>query len=255
MSLQVRIEGQGPDLVLLHGWALHSGVWDDLREPLARHYRVHCIDLPGHGLSPLDSHISNLQQFAAAIAPHIPARAAVIGWSLGGLVALQLATHMTLSALVLIGSTPKFVAGPDWNNGMAPQVFAQFVARLHSDFSGTVQDFLSLQVRGDSDAPETLRILKARLLQHPPQENALNLGLNILRDSDLRSALPQIRVPSLIMAGEHDRITPPAAARYLAECLPQARLNMVRRAGHAPFLSHREEFMSELENFLARGPA
>jgi pimeloyl-[acyl-carrier protein] methyl ester esterase len=254
MTLNVRTQGQGRDLVLLHGWALHAGVWDDIGAALERRYRVHYIDLPGHGLSDLDAGIETLQQFAAVIAPHVPQQSIVMGWSLGGLVALQLATQIRMDALILISSTPKFVAGEHWPAGMAPPVFEQFVARLHSDFAGTVQDFLSLQVRGDKHAPETLRVLKARLLQHPPQERALDLGLKLLRDSDLRAALPDIHARTLLMAGEHDRITPPAAGQYLAAQLPQAQLNVMRRAGHAPFLSHREEFVAEVERFLEGQP-
>ena len=51
MSLHVETLGRGPDLVMLHGWALHSGIWAGMREPLSRHFRLHLLDLPGHGQS------------------------------------------------------------------------------------------------------------------------------------------------------------------------------------------------------------
>jgi pimeloyl-[acyl-carrier protein] methyl ester esterase len=51
MSLHIESEGAGPDLVLLHGWAMHGGIWRDVREQLARHFRLHLVDLPGHGFS------------------------------------------------------------------------------------------------------------------------------------------------------------------------------------------------------------
>lgn len=252
MSLHVSVTGAGPDLVFLHGWALHSGVWDELSSKLTVRYRVHCIDLPGHGLSDEDADIANLPQLAQRIARVVPTGAAVVGWSLGGLVALELATQMPLRALALISTTPKFLADSDWPNGMRADVFSQFVGRLATDFSATVEDFLSLQVRGEAQAVETLRTLKSRLLQHPPSQSALQWGLKLLRDNDLRTALPQIKAPVLIVCGANDRITPPGAARYLAEHLQRAQLLEIRRAGHAPFISHRSEVLAALEAWLAR---
>lgn len=251
MTLHVNIQGAGPDLALLHGWGLHSGVWDELLPELTARYRVHCIDLPGHGLSAWNPEIHALPQLAATIAPHVPTNAHVLGWSLGGIAALQLALTQPPRSLTLICSTPKFVANEDWPNGMRAAAFETFVARLRADFHKTVEDFLVLQVRGDLNGTATLRTLKSRLLQHPPQTEALHVGLEILRNTDLRSQLPGLRAPTLIVSGQHDRITPSAAGRYLAGALPQARWTEIRRAGHAPFISHREEFLREVDAFLS----
>lgn len=251
MTLHVDIQGAGPDLVLLHGWALHSGVWDELLPELTARYRVHCIDLPGHGLSAWNPEVQDVAQLSATIAPHVPLNAHVLGWSLGGIAALQLALLRPLRSLTLVCSTPKFVANEDWPNGMRAEAFETFVARLHADFKKAVEDFLVLQVRGDLNAPATLRTLKSRLLQHPPQTEALHVGLEILRNADLRSQLPSLRTPALILSGQHDRITPSIAGRYLAAALPDARWTEIRRAGHAPFISHRQEFLREIAAFLS----
>lgn len=254
MSLHVESTGAGPDLVLLHGWAMHGGVFDALAAAFAARYRVHCIDLPGHGQSPFDARITDLDALAATLEPHIPRHAVVLGWSLGGLLALTLAARARPRALILVSSTPKFVANEDWPQGMPQDVFAQFSARLQSDFKGTVDDFLRLQVRGDMHAAATFSALQSRLLQHPPQPRALQLGLEILRDSDQRAALPTITVPTLVVAGEHDRITHPRAAAYTAQHLPRAHFHLIKRAGHAPFISHRDEFTGALDAFLAEQP-
>lgn len=249
-NLHVAVQGRGPDLVLLHGWALHSGVFDALVETLSPRYRIHAIDLPGHGRSG-SSDLHGIGAWMQAVAPHVPDNAILLGWSLGGLVATYLAARLPLRALALIGTTPKFVADAAWPHGMAPEAFAQFSQRLQQDFRGAVEDFLSLQVRGDSQAADTLAELKQRLLRHPPQEPALHAGLDILRDSDARAILDELKPPVLVIAGEHDRITHPNASRYLAARLPQARLRIIKRAGHAPFISHREELAHELRSFLA----
>lgn len=251
MNLHVTVQGRGPDLVLLHGWALHGGVFDALAETLSPRYRIHAIDLPGHGHSDLPTDLHGIGAWVQAVAPYVPANAILLGWSLGGLVATYLAARLPLQALALISTTPKFVADAEWPHAMAPAVFAQFSQRLQQDLRGAVEDFLSLQVRGDSQAADTLAELKQRLLRHPPRESALHAGLDLLRDSDARAVLDALKLPVLVIAGEHDRITHPNASRYLAARLPQARLRIIRRAGHAPFISHREELVHELHSFLA----
>lgn len=250
MSVYVNVTGSGPDLVLLHGWAMHSGVFAALLPELTKTYRVHCLDLPGHGRSEAEFNSADLTNFALAVESYVPANAIVLGWSLGGLLALKLAQRRSLRALVLVSSTPRFVANDEWPHGMQPEVFAQFFHRLQQNMQSTVQDFLRLQVRGDAHAAETFAALKASLLQHPATPLTLQRGLELLRDADERAALPSVQVPTLVIAGEYDRITHPDACVYLAKHLPNARYAPIKRAGHAPFISHREEFLAAVQNFL-----
>ena len=88
-ALHVETAGNGPPLVLLHGWAMHSGIWGPLVGRLARRFRVHAVDLPGHGHSPLAGSFT-LEGASTAVATSIPFDAGpltVFGWSLGGLIA------------------------------------------------------------------------------------------------------------------------------------------------------------------------
>ncbi len=255
MNVHVDIQGSGPDLVLLHGWAMHGGVFTELIPVLAQHYRVHVVDLPGHGQSTFSTDITSIEQVMNYVAPHVPSRAIVLGWSLGGQIALLLATHKSSRALVLVSATPKFVADESWPYGMSPTVFAQFFSRLHQNIEGTVDDFLALQVRGDVHAMNTLKALRLRLLQYPPNERALQVMLCMLRDTDLRQQLPTIHLPTLLIAGEHDRITHPHATRAMLQSLPRSQYVEIKRAGHASFISHREDFLAVLNNFLATLPA
>jgi len=255
MSIYVNISGSGPDLVLLHGWAMHGGVFAEIIPELARHYRVHVIDLPGHGRSSFAPEIASLDHIVEHVRPYVPPGSTVLGWSLGGQIALQLAARMSLRALVLVSATPKFVADQSWPQGMVPAVFAQFFARLHDNIISTVQDFLSLQVRGDVHATQTLKALRTQLTQLPPDPRMLEACLTILSDTDLRAQLSTLLVPTLLIAGEHDRITHPRASQAMQQLLPQATYVEIKRAGHASFISHREEFLYALEAFLATLPA
>ena len=255
MSLHVELRGQGPDLVLLHGWALHGGMWGPWLDELAPHARLHLLDLPGHGHSPWTGTPQGLSDLARAVRPHVPRGATLLGWSLGGMIALEVARQDPglLRALVLIATTPKFVASDDWEHGMQPAVLDGFASGLASDHRGTVQNFLALQTRGDERSLETLRLLRRNLEAHgPPDRRALEAGLEILRTTDLRDALPGIALPTLVIAGDHDRLTPAGAGRALAASLPQARYCEIPRSGHAPFLSHGPEVLREIQGFLRR---
>ena len=256
MSPHVTRTGQGPRIVLLHGWALNSHVWDDIAPRLSEQFTVECVDLPGHGLSPwIPFH--DLASLAAALQPVLDDECVLVGWSLGSLAALELslsAPHR-VKALIAVAGTPKFLNSDDWHEGVDANVLDSFAERLTQDFAGTVRDFLALQVQGSDRARETLRALRRKVLDHgAPAMPALVAGLEVLRKADLRESLARIRVPTLVIAGERDRLTPPGGSRELAQRLTGARFHLVDGAAHAPFLSHPEEFLREIVQFLARRP-
>ncbi|HHQ4923588.1 TPA: alpha/beta fold hydrolase, partial [Aeromonas veronii] len=87
MSISVEQFGQGPDLVLLHGWGMNGAVWHGIARQLASHYRVHLVDLPGFGNSPLADEVDySLPWLAEQVAAILPQKCHLLGWSLGGLV-------------------------------------------------------------------------------------------------------------------------------------------------------------------------
>ncbi len=257
MKLHVEIEGAGPDLVLLHGWGLNAGIWDGVAAELALSHRLHRIDMPGHGRSEWSPQCLSLDDFTRAVAPYVPRHSTILGWSFGGMVALRLASLAPerISGLVLISTTPRFVTAADWTPAMTPQVLSNFGVRLRDDYRATIQDFLALQVRGDERELSSLRELRYRLVSGGlPLQAALEAGLGVLGAADMRSALTNVRVSCLVIAGEYDRVTPPDASRHLAEHIPGATFHLVPRAGHAPFVSHREDFLAALRRFLAEVP-
>ncbi|MFU8821449.1 MAG: pimeloyl-ACP methyl ester esterase BioH [Gammaproteobacteria bacterium] len=252
MRLHVETAGQGPSLVLLHGWGMHSGIWSTLLPELVRQFRVSCVDLPGHGRSPPPAGPLGLEESADAVAAIAPRGAAWLGWSLGGQVALAAAlAGADIRRLVLVATTPRFVAAPDWPCGMAAATLAGFAASLANDHRKTVRDFLVLQLRGDRHAAVRLAELRRVLDERAePAPKALRAGLDILATTDLRTRLAAVRQPTLVIAGERDRLTPGEAGQRLAAGLPDGRLLTLPGAAHVPFLSHPGAFAEAVAGFL-----
>lgn len=254
MILHVVQQGAGPDLVLLHGWGFHSGVWFPLAERLAAHFRVTLVDLPGHGQSdPLPpAQAGRLSAVAEAVMRVAPPRAFWLGWSLGGLVALQAAVHYPrqVHKLVLVATTPRFVAASDWPCAVAPEVLAGFAKALQKDLKGTLKRFAWLQARGAEGARGVVRDLLAPLnLPHGSSEG-LAAGLALLRDSDLRLNLAAVGSPTLMIMGQHDTLVPAKVGDWMSVHLPRGRVRIIPGAGHAPFLSHHQAFWDMLKSFL-----
>jgi pimeloyl-[acyl-carrier protein] methyl ester esterase len=254
-TLYSEISGDsGEPWVLLHGWGMNLRVFDDLRAGLAQHHRVTAIDLPGHGRSAWSARASGQQQLAQ-LSGMLPRGATLVGWSLGGQLALQLAADRTLSVrrVVLIASSPRFVCAEGWPHGLPAATLRQFAVQLERDAGQTIADFLELQVRGSLDADAVRAMLQGALQRHgAAQPEALAAGLALLEHNDLRQLARGIDLPVLLIAGQYDRVTPPQASEALAQLLPQGRLLQIRRAGHAPFLSHPEQVATALLTFARR---
>jgi len=240
-----------PILALVHGWGMNAHVFDALAELLATDFEVRALDLPGHGGR--DALAENtLQTWADDLARQLPEGTTLLGWSLGGQVAMRAALDHPhkITRLVLLASTPKFVAAEDWQLGMALADLQDFGSALMADPQATLLRFLSLQTRGMADQKICLQQLRQTLLAAPQGANeALSSGLAILRETDLRPEMARLTQPTLILHGALDTLTPPAAGAWLADTLPVAQHIELLRAAHAPHLSHREEVAAAISRF------
>ncbi len=252
MSLYIEQHGNGPDLVLLHGWGLHGGLFAPVVTPLTEHFRLHLVDLPGHGRSPMPSGDYTLEHIAEAIAHEVPPGTSWLGWSLGGRIALKAAgIGSPIDKLILVGANPCFAQKPDWPHAMPEAELAQFADSLRDNYRTTLQRFLAVQSRGSERTREELRKLRESLFAHgEPDPAALAGGLEILRSADLRPLLTDIQQHTLVLHGERDTLTPLAAAEYTAAQLPHSKLHVIEGAGHAPFISHPELFTHAIVEFL-----
>jgi len=254
MSLFAERFGEGHDVICLHGWGLHGGFCRDLGKALARSNRIHLFDLPGHGYSAETPCPDTITKLSDQIVSQHQEPATWIGWSLGGMIALDVAIRFPerVNRLVLISSTPRFVQGADWQPAMSAGTFASFVSSLIEQPVDTVMRFLSLQASGDDAGRHLIKQLRhqAGARRHPSSES-LEHGLRILGETDLRNNVDKIRAPTIVIHGDNDRIVPPDAGRWIAAKVPNARFESIPRAGHAPFLSHPQAVAGTVERFLA----
>jgi len=241
-----------PILALVHGWGMNARVFDTLAGLLDAEFEVRALDLPGHGGR--DALAENtLRTWADELARQLPTGATLLGWSLGGQVAMRAALDHPhqVARLVLLATTPRFVMANDWDRGMAPADLEDFGAALMADPQATLLRFLSLQTRGMANQKTLLQQLRQTLQAAPvPQREALAVGLAILRATDLRAELSHLKQPTLVLHGALDTLTPSAAGAWLAEALPHAQHIEFSRAAHAPHLSHGADVATAIGRFV-----
>jgi len=254
MNLFTQTLGNGPDVALLHGWGMNADVWEGILPALTKQFRVTLLDLPGHGRS-LDSLADySLQNLAASIEPFVPRNAMLVGWSLGGMIATQLTLNNpdNIRRLVLVASAPQFVRDETWPDGTDAEVLDSFARDLKQNYQQTIKRFIAIQAMGSEHVREQQHILRERMFRHGnPQPAALEAGLAILRHTNLRPELAKITCPTLLISGEHDALFRRRAAEKTRDMMTDARLSVIPGAGHAPFLSHPDEFLQTLIAFLS----
>lgn len=227
--------GQGPDLVLLHGWGFHSGVWQPLLPQLTQYFRVTVVDLPGFGRSLWCLQSYDLEQVCAQLSEVVPQQAAYLGWSMGGLVASYFAVHYPerVSQLINVAMSPCFVQQSQWP-GIEKKVLQYFMRLAEKDEKQLLLRFLQLQFGQDQPSSAFYQDLKQVMLQFMPSKEALISGLYCLLETDLRLLLNKIAVPQLYLFGQQDQIVPAETASALTRYTESATIEVLL-GGHALF--------------------
>lgn len=240
-------------LVLLHGWGMHSQVWDCIMPALLSHRAVMVIDLPGMGRSPLPGGDYTLDFLVEQVAKVAPPQAVWLGWSMGGMVAARLAQRFParVEALITVATNPRFVADASWPHAVPPAVLTQFRALFAEDWQGTLIRFLALQCKDSATMKDDIRSLKDMVFHHGlPATKALRCGLEILQDADLREAFQQLTVPVLHVLGANDNLIPVQVQHDLQSLQPHARIAVIDQVAHLPFLSAPDTFVTTVLDFI-----
>ncbi len=242
------------DVVFIHGWAMNSAVWQPCLQYLPDRINAYCIDLPGYGAS-RDAGEATLAGYVDHVARSVARPSVLVGWSLGGLVSLELARRYPGKVLALfqVATSPKFVQGDGWSTAIESVVFDQFAASLEKDMVKTIRRFLALQVRGTDTSMQTVRELQRAIDERGlPSVEALRSGLNMLSDTDLRETLQQLSCPVTWLLGEKDVLVPVALADALKQSLRDPWVQVMKGAGHAPFISDPAGFVNALMRAIER---
>ncbi|MCL1142849.1 pimeloyl-ACP methyl ester esterase BioH [Shewanella gaetbuli] len=252
-TLHIETIGQGHDVVLLHGWGVNSAVFEPIKHAL-NDYTVHYVDLPGFGHS--DPIEGDIHDWVNALAQRLPDNAIWLGWSLGGLVATQLAINFPQKAkgLITVASSPCFMAQPNeqpqpWP-GIAPQVLSQFSEQLNNNLPKTIERFLAIQAMGSESAKSDIQVIKSLVLAKPlPEQQSLQQGLDMLANIDLRHQLAEIELPWLRIWGRLDGLVPKRTLKMLNADQKTTDI-ILQKASHAPFISHSSLFIEQIKPWL-----
>ena len=261
-------------LVMLHGFGCDSRTFASIGTKLSKDYDVLMVDLPGHGQTLLRAEDYEGQaktktsffKFSAysilhALDHYLKEPYSILGWSMGGQIALEMVRqkslekcddehchhdHPTIDKLILVSSTPKFVASDDFPEGMNKAVFGKFEKGLKIDLKKTMHDFYHLVFSDCENAAPHLSSFQAQT----PSPETINACMEGFESFDARNFLKDVKVPTLIIAGDNDKVIDRKASKFLADNIKGSELKILKGAGHAPHLTREEEMIDEISKFL-----
>lgn len=244
-------------LVFIHGWGLNSAVWQSTIQPLQYDFDITTVDLPGFGLN-IDNSLSHysLESVVEKIQLSIDKPAVYIGWSLGGLVATQLAINFPEKVLgcITVASSPCFLKKEMseiiWP-GIEPNVLKIFHQQLAQDTKKTIDGFLKIQAMGSPHIRQDIKTIRDLVMEYPlPTRKTLDDSLQLLESVDLRAQVSNLTLPFLRLYGKLDSLVPKDVIEQVRLLLPNSQQYIFDKASHAPFISHADEFNHVISNWL-----
>jgi pimeloyl-ACP methyl ester carboxylesterase len=253
--LYAEVAGEGPEIVLLHEGICDSRMWDAQWEKFTRSHRVLRFDFRGYGRSPLEpGPYAGGRDVIDLLDRYGFERTALVGVSLGGRVALEiaLAAPERIAALVLVGSG---LPGHEWSEEMKATWEEEEAALRAGDLDGAVEVSLRAWVDGPRRRPDDVDAeVRARVAEM--QRRAYELQLPVEEDEeellveDVSERLGEIKAPTLVLTGEEDRPDIQAIADRLAREIPGARRAAIANTAHVPSMERPEEFDQLVLGFL-----
>ena len=249
--MKIHVFGQGQDLVWIPGWGMPSAVFMPVIQTLAGKFTFHLVDLTEEGDTTTNVSQWQCSRLAQIIIDRVPP-AIWFGWSLGSLISLQAALiSRRVQALVLFAATPCFVRSAQWVHGVERRLLIEFSRELRANTTRTRQRFNALCVHGSITAQQERRYLNQISGQSQISVDLLDAGLYLLMQTDLSADISKIMVPSLWIAGQHDRLIAPSGVYAAAAQMKNSQRIMLSDAAHCPFLSHPLNVAAHISDFLS----
>jgi 3-oxoadipate enol-lactonase len=245
----VEITGQGPAIVFVHGFTTTAEFWKEQVAPFSQDWRVICINLPGHGVSPhpddrfytIDAFVSDVDRVLSELEIE---SCVLVGLSMGGTIAQRFTLQYPdrVTSLVLVGATP---------HGLGPDVKVENVIAAIDSVGVATASQNVIEKSFAACAPAALvQWAKNEVIQTP--DHVARTAIRSLNASDSRSELASIAVPTLVVVGAEDAITPPAQSRALADGIPGSMLTVIPDAAHFPMIEQPDAFNAVFREFLGR---
>jgi len=251
-TIDYETRGRGPALLLLHAFPLGQAMWDPQMETLARRFQVVRFDARGFGGTPPGEGLLTMERIAddaVALLDHLGlAQAVVCGLSMGGYAAFALLRRHAERVRGLVLCDTK--AGADTDEARAGRaLLAEKVLKEGAAAAADATVPKLLGATSHSRRPEVVQRVRAIIAANPPRGIASALhGLAARADS--RPLLREIRVPTLVLCGQEDALTPPLESRALQEGIAGSTLTLLDGAGHLTNLEDPPAFNAALERFL-----
>lgn len=242
ISLHYTVTGEGPDMILMHGWGCQGSTVASIEKVAAEHCRVFNIDFPGFGQSSephevwgVEDYTSMLEQFVRQVGITDPI---LLGHSFGGRVGILYASRNKVSKLILVDAA-----------GVKPRRSIKYYYKVYSYKLGCRAMRLLL---GAEKAQQRIDRLRAKR-GSSDYNNASTMMKRILSkvvNEDLKNVMPLIKAPTLLIWGENDTATPISDAKIMEKLIPEAGLVSFPGCGHYSFLDNPIQFAAVLRSFL-----
>lgn len=237
------------NLILLHGWGSNSNIWKIIIPYLEKDFYIHLVDLPGYGENYKYGKL-NLEEISEILTCNAP-YGIWLGWSLGGLIATNIACKWPekVNALVTVASSPRFCSEKFWP-GINAILLKNFTLDLKKNFFHTMKKFFFLQTLGLNNKYKYINYLDNLLLKKYPLNNeALLGGLQILLISDLRLNLKKLSIPTLRIYGYLDSIVPRRVIPLVNKISKNSKSFIFKKSAHIPFMNYPNDFCNLLKYF------
>lgn len=234
-----------PSLAVLGGWGVSPEILSPWLETLEESVDIHRVDIPD-----LDAgQLLSVEERSGRLLQSAPSNSYWLGWSLGGAIALDLAScsPQSIRGVITLATNPCFVAQSNWP-GMETHTFASFLQAYREIPAKTLQRFASLQVSGAAEPRAQLRELKANLLE--PQVVLAQL-LELLA-IDRREQLNHLAVPALFMLADSDALVPAEVAKVLGPQFSMIDLSLIESASHLLFQDQPEQLSASVLAWIGR---
>ncbi|WP_300435314.1 alpha/beta hydrolase [Zoogloea sp.] len=265
-KIHLKISGNGPPLVLLHGWTSTHRDWNPFLAAFEAHHRVFRWDARGHGGHPLVTQsIPTAPRMARDLHNLLDhyglEKAVVAGHSMGALTLWQYLRDFgeeRLSHLVIIDQSPRLLTDDNWKNGIYGDFDhcrnAAFIDALERDFAEALLRLVAFGHNAKARAAyldNTVGMASARQRLQSLVPRPLIDCWASLSAADYRDVLATITLPTLLVYGGSSNFYSTATARYVRDSIPGARLHIYDDVDHAPHLWERERFVRDVLDFVA----